>query len=88
MVLMFCRLENRSEYLASVHASIDQMIAIVIGNWIYFNYLYDDTTGLPVDAYTPEDVETISGVLYRHVYKQYPSVVESVYLSTIYSKSP
>lgn len=45
-----------------------------------YNYLYSETTGLPVDAYTSEDVETISGVLYQHVYQRYPSVTKSVYL--------
>jgi len=36
------------------------------------------TPGLPLDAYTPADVETISGVVYRHVYEQYPSVVGGI----------
>jgi type I restriction enzyme R subunit len=53
-----------------------------------YNYLYSDTTGLPVDAYTPEDVETISGVLYQHVYEQYPSAMVNVYAATIYSEIP
>jgi type I restriction enzyme R subunit len=44
-----------------------------------YNYLYDEQTGLPLDAYTPEDVKTLAKELFQHVYMQYPDAVENVY---------
>ncbi len=46
---------------------------------LIFDYLYDERTGLPVDAYTPEDVQTLAEELFQHVYVQYPDPVENVY---------
>ena len=44
-----------------------------------YDYLYDEQTGLPLDAYTPEDVKTLAEELFQHVYVQYPDAVENVY---------
>lgn len=46
---------------------------------LIFNYLYDEQTGLPVDVYSPEDVNTLAEELFKHVYVQYPDAVENVY---------
>ena len=46
---------------------------------LIFDYLYDEQTGLPVDAYSPEDVQTLAEELFKHVYVQYPDAVENVY---------
>ncbi len=46
---------------------------------LIYNYLYDELTGLPVEAYTPEDVITLAEELFQHVYVQYPNAVENVY---------
>ena len=44
-----------------------------------YSYLWDDNTGLPVDAYLPGEIETLSRELFRHVYQQYPSATENAY---------
>jgi type I restriction enzyme R subunit len=44
-----------------------------------FNYLWDENTGLPVDAYQPDEVEVLSKTLFQHVYTQYPNASGSVY---------
>ncbi|GAP21957.1 hypothetical protein LTAR_02175 [Leptolinea tardivitalis] len=46
---------------------------------LIFNYLYDEQTGLPVDVYSPKDVNTLAEELFKHVYVQYPDAVENVY---------
>lgn len=43
------------------------------------DYLYDETTGLPVDDYTDDDVEELSNVVYLHVFKQYASNQDNPY---------
>jgi type I restriction enzyme R subunit len=43
------------------------------------DYLYDETTGLPVDDYTDDDVEELSNVVYLHVFKQYGGNQENPY---------
>jgi len=44
-----------------------------------YNFLYDDRTGLPVDLYTEEDVNTKSEEVYRHVYRVYPRLPSPYY---------
>ena len=39
----------------------------------------DIEPGLPLEAYTPEDVITLAEELFQHVYVQYPNAVENVY---------
>jgi type I restriction enzyme R subunit len=46
---------------------------------LIYNYLYDENTGLPVNAYTDEEVKNLAEVVYLHVYQQYESATESVY---------
>ena len=43
------------------------------------DYLYNDTTGLPVDDYSEDEVERLSNVVYLHVFQQYMSREQSVY---------
>ena len=43
--------------------------------------LYDDTTGLPLDAYTDEEVKALAEVVYLHVYEQYETATDNVYAS-------
>jgi type I restriction enzyme R subunit len=38
------------------------------------DYLWDDATGLPVDAFVEEDVDTRAENIFRHIYRVYPSV--------------
>lgn len=40
---------------------------------LIFNHLYSDETGLPVDAYTEEEVTQLAEVVFLHVYQQYQS---------------
>lgn len=38
------------------------------------NYLYDETTGLPVEDYTEEDVQEVADVIFLHVYERFSSL--------------
>lgn len=42
------------------------------------DYLYDETTGLPVESYTDEEVESLAEEFFRYVLQQYPSADEHV----------
>ncbi|WP_218197318.1 hypothetical protein, partial [Pseudomonas sp. 2995-1] len=44
-----------------------------------YNYLYDENTGLPVEQYTPEDVEYKAYVVFEHIFNQYSSSSDHVY---------
>lgn len=46
-----------------------------------YDFLYDDRTGLPIDSYTPEDVEERTDEVYRHVFRVYPRVPSPFYQS-------
>jgi type I restriction enzyme R subunit len=41
---------------------------------LIYEYLYDEQTGLPLEAYTPEDVDALAGELFKHVYAGYVGV--------------
>ena len=43
------------------------------------NFLFSEDTGLPVDRYTEDDVETLSGAVYRHIFAAYPAGPSPVY---------
>jgi type I restriction enzyme R subunit len=43
------------------------------------NFLWSDKTGLPVESYTPDDVNTIYEDVFRHVYRVYPTVPSPYY---------
>ncbi|MYL35561.1 HsdR family type I site-specific deoxyribonuclease [Pontibacillus yanchengensis] len=46
-----------------------------------YNYLYDENTGLPIEQYTPEDVEFKANIVFEHIFNQYSSSTENVYAS-------
>lgn len=46
-----------------------------------YNFLYDENTGLPIEQYTPEDVEIKANIVFEHVYNQYNSSYKNVYVS-------
>jgi len=43
------------------------------------DFLWSDETGLPVDRYTEEDVETRAEEVFRHVYRAYPRLPSPFY---------
>lgn len=43
------------------------------------DYLWNDTTGLPVDKYTEGDVQVKADEVYRHVYRVYPTLPSPFY---------
>jgi type I restriction enzyme R subunit len=53
--------------------------AVQVAIW---NFLYADSTGLPVDRYTEEEVKTKSTAVYTHILRAYPTVPSPYYLST------
>jgi type I restriction enzyme R subunit len=46
---------------------------------LIYDYLYSEETGLPVDAYTDDEVKELAEVVYLHVYEQYETAANSVY---------
>ena len=46
------------------------------------DFLWSDKTGLPVDCYTENDVQTKAEDIFRHVYRAYPTVPSPYYAST------
>lgn len=49
---------------------------------LIYNHLYSDKTGLP-DAYSLDEVESLAEVIYLHVYQQYESANDSVYVMAV-----
>jgi len=45
------------------------------------DFLWSDSTGLPVDQYTEEDVKVRAEEVYRHVYRVYPTLPSPYYAS-------
>jgi len=43
------------------------------------NYLYADATGLPIDAYKEDGIETLASDVFRHVWRAYPIVPSPLY---------
>ena len=43
------------------------------------DFLWSDSTGLPVDNYTENDVEQLAADVFRHVYRAYPTVPSPFY---------
>jgi type I restriction enzyme, R subunit len=43
------------------------------------DFLWNDTTGLPEDSYTEEEVAVKSADVFRHVYRVYPTVPSPYY---------
>jgi len=46
------------------------------------DFLWSDKTGLPVDAYTEEEVGILAEDVFRHVYRAYPTVPSPYYSKT------
>lgn len=44
-----------------------------------YDYLYDEATGLPVDAYTDEEVQALAADFFRYVSQQYPQAEVDVF---------
>jgi len=47
---------------------------------LIYDYLYDEATGLPVDAYSDDEVKELAEVVYLHVYQQYETADHNVYV--------
>ncbi|HGG60707.1 MAG TPA: type I restriction endonuclease subunit R [Gammaproteobacteria bacterium] len=47
------------------------------------DYLWSDDTGLPVEAYTEEDVNEKAEDVFRHIYRAYPELPSPIYSSSI-----
>ncbi len=47
------------------------------------NFLWDDTSGLPVDYYTQSDVTKKSDAVFYHVYQAYPTVPSPYYATAV-----
>ena len=47
------------------------------------DHLWSDDTGLPVEAYTEEDVNEKAEEVFRHVYRTYPELPSPFYSSTV-----
>ena len=45
------------------------------------DYLWSDDTGLPVDAYTGDDVDEKAKEVFRHIYRAYPTLPSPFYTS-------
>jgi type I restriction enzyme R subunit len=50
---------------------------------IIHDFLWSDSTGLPVDTYTEEDVASKAAEVYRHVYRVYPTLPSPFYDSRV-----
>jgi len=46
------------------------------------DFLWSDKTGLPVESYTEDDVNTKSEEVFRHVYRVYPTIPSPYYAET------
>ncbi len=47
------------------------------------DHLWSDDTGLPIDAYTEEDVNEKAEEVFRHVYRAYPELPSPFYSSAV-----
>lgn len=43
------------------------------------HFLYAESTGLPLDSYTDEEIEILANSVYRHIYRAYPEVPSPIY---------
>jgi len=48
-----------------------------------FDFLYDETTGLPVKEYPDEEIQGLSQYVFQHVYRVYPTLPSPVYGHTM-----
>lgn len=46
---------------------------------VIHDYLYADSTGLPVENYEEEEVDALADDVFRHVWRVYPEVPSPVY---------
>jgi type I restriction enzyme R subunit len=47
------------------------------------DFLWNDATGLPIDSYTDDEVNSKSEAIFQHVYWAYPSVPSPLYASVV-----
>ena len=43
------------------------------------NFLWDESTGLPIGVYTPEEVDEKTQVVFEHIFRQYPDADKNIY---------
>jgi len=48
-----------------------------------FDFLYDETTGLPVEDYDDEEIKKLTENVFRHIYRNYPTVPSPIYNASI-----
>ena len=44
-----------------------------------YDFLYYDSTGLPVDEYNEDEIKILAENIFRHVYRAYPTVPSPIY---------
>ncbi len=49
------------------------------------DFLWSDTTGLPVDSYSEEEVNILTEEVFRHIYRAYPTVPSPYYSEAAYA---
>ncbi len=47
------------------------------------DFLWSDDTGLPVDHYEEQEVESVAEEVYRHVYRVYPEIPSPFYAKDV-----
>jgi len=48
-----------------------------------YDFLFDETTGLPVDSYDDSDIQIITDDVFSHVYRAYPQLPSPIYSSVV-----
>jgi hypothetical protein len=46
---------------------------------VIYNFLWDEATDLPIDVYSPEEVEKKTDLVYQHIFARYPYAVHHAY---------
>jgi type I restriction enzyme R subunit len=49
------------------------------------DFLWNESTGLPVDHYTDEDVGARADIIYRHIYGRYPTLPSPYFMTGVAS---
>lgn len=44
------------------------------------DFLYNESTGLPIGVYTPEEVNEKTELVYEHIFRQYPDLEHHIYM--------
>ena len=72
-------LKTLKEKLKNLHKWQDREPTRDVVKVLIRNFLWDETTGLPVDYYTPNDVNKKTEDIFLHVYRAYPTVPSPYY---------